>query len=51
MGAFWDANPGAVVETALTDEIAAINDSIPPTATPKERWQHVMRWLRWKLDL
>lgn len=49
MGAFWKDNPDAVVETHLVDEVAAVNDSVPPTATAKERWLTVRRWLRWKL--
>jgi hypothetical protein len=49
MGAFWTDNPKAVVHTSLVDEVAAVNDSIPPTATPKERWKKVNSWLRWKL--
>lgn len=49
MGAFWDDNPKATVSTALVDEVAAVNDSIPPSATPQERWKKVNSWLRWKL--
>jgi hypothetical protein len=50
MGCFWTDNTGSV-NTWLVDQIATVNDSVPPTATPKERWDHVMKWLRWKLDL
>lgn len=49
MGAFWDDNPNAIVNTALVDEVAAVNDSIPKTATPHERWKKVNSWLRWKI--
>lgn len=49
MGAFWDDNPRSSVSVGLVDEVAAVNDSVPPTATPKERWLTVRRWLRWKL--
>lgn len=49
MGCFWQDNPRAVVNTALLDEVAAVNDSVPPTATPQERWKKVHSWLRWKL--
>lgn len=49
MGAFWCDNPRAVVHTSLIDEVAAVNDSIPPAATPQERWKKVNSWLRWKL--
>lgn len=33
----------------LSDEVATINDSIPASATPQERWKKVNSWLRWKL--
>lgn len=51
MGCFWDDNPGAIVSTKVTDQIAAVNDSIPPTAKPSERRKHVLRWLEWKLGI
>lgn len=51
MGAFWTDNPRATVNSRLLDEVAAVNDSIPPTATPHERWKKVNSWLRWKLRL
>lgn len=51
MGAFWEDNPGAVVLSSLIDEVAAVNDSIPPTATVRERWQKVNSWLRWKIKV
>ena len=49
VGALWATNPNLVLHTALVDEIAAVNDSVPPTATPRERWLKVRSWLRWKL--
>ena len=49
IGAFWADNPGTTLTTDLIDEVAAVNDSVPPTATPKERWLTVRRWLRWKV--
>lgn len=49
MGAFWADNPKAVVYSDVLDEIAAVNDSIPPTATPHQRWKKVNSWLRWKI--
>jgi len=49
MGCFWNDNPDLVVSNALIDEVAAVNDSLPPTATPKQRWKKVTSWLRWKL--
>jgi hypothetical protein len=49
VGAFWAKTPDAVLNMNLIDEVAAVNDSIPPTASPKERWRKVMSWLRWKI--
>lgn len=49
MGAFWTDNPKATVNSALIDEIATVNDSIPSTATAKERWKKVNSWIRWKI--
>ncbi len=49
MGAFWTDNPNAIVHSALTDEVAAVNDSLPPTASAKERWKKVNSWLRFKI--
>lgn len=49
MGCFWDDNPDAIVESTLVDEVAAVNDSLPKSATPHERWKKVSSWLRFKL--
>lgn len=49
MGCFWADNPRVVVHSALVDEVAAVNDSIPTTASMKERHKKVMSWLRWRL--
>ena len=49
LGTFWADNPGAVLNTALVDEVAAVNDSLPSTATPHERWKKVNSWLRFKI--
>ncbi len=51
MGAFWTDNPGVTVHSALLDEIATVNDSLPISASPKERWKKVDSWLRWKLKV
>lgn len=51
MGAFWADNPKASVSECLVDEVAAVNDSIPPTATPRERWKKVNSWLRFKIAM
>lgn len=49
IGAFWQDNPGTILHSSLIDEVAAVNDSVPPTATPKERWKKVNSWLRFKI--
>lgn len=51
MGCFWADNPDAVVKASLVDEVAAVNDSVPPTATSQERWKKVNSWLRWKIKV
>jgi hypothetical protein len=51
MGCFWNDNPKSTVHSALVDEVAAVNDSIPPTATNFERWKKVNEWLKWKLKV
>lgn len=48
LGCFFADNPGAVVDMALIDEVASVNDSIPRTATAQERWKQVIKWLRWR---
>jgi hypothetical protein len=49
IGAFWKDNPKAVLNSSLIDEVAAVNDSVPPSATARERWQKVNSWLRFKI--
>lgn len=51
IGAFWTDNPRAVLNSTLVDEVAAVNDSVPASATPHERWKKVNSWLRWKIRL
>lgn len=51
IGAFWDDNPKTTLRSSLIDEVAAVNDSVPATATPHERWKTVMGWLRWKVKV
>lgn len=51
MGAFWTDHPHISVHTDLVDEVAAVNDSLPRNATPKERWKKVQGWLRWKINV
>lgn len=49
IGAFWADNPGTTLHSSLIDEVAAVNDSVSPFATPKERWKKVNSWLRFKI--
>lgn len=51
IGAFWEDNPKATLKSSLIDEVAAVNDSVPETATPQERWKVVNSWLRWKIRI
>ncbi len=51
IGAFWEDHPGVILHSTLVDEVAAVNDSVPPTATLKERWKTVNSWLRWKIKV
>lgn len=51
IGCFWTDNPKATIRSSLIDEVASVNDSIPKTATPHERWKKVNGWLRWKLKV
>src|SRR5580693_10438936 len=50
IGAFFHDNPKAVIESSLIDEVAAVNDSVPKSASPKERWKKVNEWLRLKIS-
>jgi hypothetical protein len=49
LGWFWVDNPKATLNADLVDEVAAVNDSLPQSATPQQRWKKVNSWLRWKL--
>lgn len=51
IGSFWADNPNTTLHSSLIDEVAAVNDSVPPTATPHERWKKVNSWLRWKIKV
>lgn len=48
MGCFWADNRGSINQH-LVDEVSAVNDSVPPSATPSARWRKVNKWLKWKL--
>src|SRR5882672_8990649 len=49
IGAFWHDNPGITLHSRLVDEVATVNDSIPPSAPPRLRWKAVNSWLRFKI--
>jgi hypothetical protein len=49
IGSFFADNPGKCLNSSLIDEVATVNDSVPPTATPQERWRKVNEWLRFKI--
>jgi hypothetical protein len=49
LGCFWADNPKALLNNSLVDEVAAVNDAVPPSATPHERWKKVNSWLRFKI--
>ena len=49
MGCFWEDNIACPIPENIVDEVAAINDSVPADATPKQRWDTVMNWLRIQL--
>lgn len=49
IGAFWQDNPGITLHSALIDEVAAVNDSVPKSATAHARWKKVNEWLRFKI--
>ena len=51
LGAFWEDNPGTTLHSALIDEVAAVNDSIPAGAGVRVRWKKVNEWLRWKVKV
>jgi len=51
IGAFFADNGGKALNSALVDEVAAYNDSVPPSVPDRERRNKVLEWLNWKLDV
>lgn len=49
LGCFWADNPYTSLSNSLIDEVATVNDSLGPDATPRQRWLKVRSWLRFKL--
>lgn len=50
IGSFFADNPKLALQTSVIDEVAAYNDSIPPTASEKTRKRKVLEWLNFKLS-
>jgi hypothetical protein len=50
IGAYFDDNPNTALKTAIVDEVAAYNDSIPKTVTMRERRNRVLRWLTARIE-
>lgn len=48
IGSYFDVNPKLAYPGDLTDEVAAVNDSVP-SASPRQRKLMMVRWLKWKL--
>lgn len=51
IGCFWADNPGMSLDRALIDEVATVNDSLGPDATPRQRRLEVQSWIRFKLGV
>lgn len=49
IGSYFNNRRATALPTALVDEVAAVNDSVPHLS-PRGRKSYVLRWLRWKLD-
>jgi hypothetical protein len=49
VGCFFADNYGMGLHSAIVEEVAAFNDSIPETATPRQRRNRVLRWLNGRL--
>lgn len=48
IGSYFHVNKGTCLPSALIDEVAAVNDSMP-TLTPIQRKKRMTQWLKWKL--
>ncbi len=49
IGCLWADNPNLTLRSSLIDEVAAVNDSVDPNASPRDRWKKVNEWLRFKI--
>ena len=50
VGSYFADHKSSALPTEIIDEVALVNDSVK-NKTPKQRKQHVVRWLRWKLSM
>ena len=48
IGSYFEDHPSAVLLESFIDEVATVNDAVPH-ATPRQRRNYVLRWLKWKL--
>lgn len=48
IGNYFEAQPETSLPSALIDEVAAVNDSVPG-ATMRQRKLLVVKWLKWRL--
>jgi hypothetical protein len=49
IGALWDSNPEAVIKSSVFNEIAIINDSLPPRTSRASRLEFVRKWVEKKI--
>lgn len=49
VGRYFAPGHQPCLPSALVDEVAAVNDSVPDKTPPKQRRLFVLRWLRWRL--
>lgn len=49
IGSYFEINDRTSLPSALIDEVAAVNDSVPHLSN-KQRKAYVAKWLRWKLS-
>lgn len=49
IGSYFTTNNHTALPSALIDEVAAVNDSVPHLSK-RARKLHIAKWLRWKLD-
>lgn len=45
IGCFWTDFPRVGITKSVVQEIAAVNDRLPASTSPKKRWKYVMAWL------